>query len=144
MDAQSLLTENANLKKENEELRNRIPCSRNQLKAIRGCGKALVIMTLGAQDSEAYRMYSRSMYSILWNRYKLHFGLKSIVDTKEHLVDSGLAFINKYEVPQFYLGIKLLLETPNCFICEAEPGTIDTSEGPMGEFCCKLFGEPQD
>ncbi|WP_164762964.1 ORF6C domain-containing protein [Paenibacillus humicus] len=130
------MTENAKLKKENEDLRNRIPCSRNQLKAIRGCGKALVIKTLGPQDSEPYRKYSRSMFSCLWYKYKLQFSLNSITETKEHQVDEGLAFINKYEIPQRFLYLK---PAPLCHLCDEKPGTVPADDVLICDDCYGFF-----
>lgn len=130
------MTRISELEKSLKEARERIQCSRQQLKNLKAHGKQKVVKLLGDPDSPNYKTGFRSSFHILWKGYKEVFELRSVSETKEHQYSEALYWIATWSPP-------VKLSPPSCFLCEAEPGTIDTSEGPMGEFCYKLFGEPR-
>lgn len=118
-----------------ENYRNRMPISKKERKVVRTQGKTKVISLLGEPQTESYKQGYRRIFTDLWSDVKGQFKVGTLDEILEIHFTSAIHFINDWQP-------KNPLELPQtCFLCEEQPGALDTGEGAICENCAQIMGE---
>lgn len=132
---QSLLMQIRHLEATIDNYRNRMPISKQERKVVRKQGKTKVVSLLGEPHTEAYKKSYRLVFSNLYNDVKDQFLVNTLDEILEIHFTSAIHFINDWQ-PQEPLKLP-----QTCFLCEEQPGTLDTGEGAICENCAQIMGE---
>ncbi|WP_338842078.1 ORF6C domain-containing protein [Paenibacillus glucanolyticus] len=118
-----------------ENYRNRMPISKQERKVVRQQGKMKVISLLGEPHTESYKAGYKRIFNDLYSDVKGRFLAGTLDEILEIHFTDAIHFINDWHPKE---PLKL---PQTCFLCELQPGTIDTGEGIICENCEQILGE---
>lgn len=123
------------LRQENEQLKNSARRPRREQRMLQKRAKERIALLLGGKDSADYLTHSKDYFHEMWNAFYARFGVTSFWDTLLFDYDDALVWIGEW------LPVVKGVQVATCFLCEEQPGTLDTGEGAICENCAQIMGE---